>query len=101
MRSKLKKALEWSADKLSGIAADIGRQNKAVEARSKFVDLAPTDQADKSGVYSDALEYALSRHPMDRARAASYRLSLRRLTEGHSTYRWRPSSPRPVPKSRR
>ncbi|MGE4305644.1 MAG: hypothetical protein AB7E24_16640 [Novosphingobium sp.] len=61
MRSILKKALVWSADKLSGIAANIGRQNQAVEAPSKFVDLAPTDQADKSGVYSDALEYALGR----------------------------------------
>lgn len=61
MRSILKKALEWSADKLSGIAADIGRRNDAGEAPSNFVDLAPTDQADKSGVYSDALEYALGR----------------------------------------
>lgn len=61
MRSILKKALEWSADKLSGIAADIGKQNDAKAAPSKFVDLAPTDQADKSGVYSDALEYALGR----------------------------------------
>lgn len=61
MRSILKKALEGSADKLSGIAADIGTQNDAAEPPSKFVDLAPTDQADKSGVYSDALEYALGR----------------------------------------
>ena len=61
MRSILKKALEGSADKLSGIAADIGTQNDAAESPSKFVDLAPTDQADKSGVYSDALEYALGR----------------------------------------
>ncbi len=61
MRSIVKKALEWSADKLSGVAADIGRQNEPAEAPSKFVDLAPTDQADKSGVYSEALEYALGR----------------------------------------
>lgn len=61
MKTILKKTLEWSADKLSGIAAAIEREDDAVEAPSKFVDLAPTDQADKSGVYSEALEYALSR----------------------------------------
>ncbi len=61
MKSILRKALQWSADRLAGIAADIGRQNNAGEAPSNFVDLAPTDQADKSGVYSDALEYALGR----------------------------------------
>ena len=61
MRRILKKALEWSADKFSGLAAHIGRDNDAVEAKSKFVDLAPTDQADRSGVYSEALKYALGR----------------------------------------
>ena len=61
MRTILKKALEWSASKLSGIAANIDRRNDAGEAPSNFVDLAPTDQADESGVYSDALEYALGR----------------------------------------
>ena len=61
MRTILRKALEWPANKRWGIAAPVGRQDDTVEAPSKFVDLAPTDQADKSGVYSEALEYALSR----------------------------------------
>lgn len=57
----LKKTLERSAKKLSGIAAAMERLDAAVGGPSKFVDLAPTDQADKSGVYSEALEYALGR----------------------------------------
>ena len=61
MRSILKKALILWADKLWGIAAEIGKLNETVEATSKFVDLAPSDQADKSGAYSEAFEYALSR----------------------------------------
>lgn len=35
------------------------RSNDAVEVQSKFIDLAPTEKADESGVYSDALLYAM------------------------------------------
>ncbi|MER9082437.1 ATP-binding protein [Mesorhizobium sp. M0895] len=34
------------------------RSNDAVDVQSKFIDLAPTEKADKAGVYSDALLYA-------------------------------------------
>jgi len=61
MRSRLIKALEWTADRLSGNAAAKGQDGDLNQAATKFVDLAPTDQADKSGVYSEALEYALGR----------------------------------------
>jgi hypothetical protein len=37
-----------------------GRSTKVAVEQSKFVDLAPTDKADESGVYSDALLYATS-----------------------------------------
>lgn len=36
------------------------RSNDTVEVQSKFIDLAPTEKADESGVYSDALLYATS-----------------------------------------
>jgi len=61
MRTILIKALEWTAGKLSSDAATKDKNGDLVQAATKFVDLAPTDQADKSGVYSEALEYALRR----------------------------------------
>lgn len=36
------------------------RSDRTGVARSKFVDLAPTDEADETGVYSEALSYATS-----------------------------------------
>lgn len=44
--------------KLNRFAAFLDSVGRPVETQSKFVDLAPTDQADKTGVYSEALLFA-------------------------------------------
>lgn len=46
------------AGHLNGFAAFLERTGRPVTTQSKFVDLAPTDQADKAGIYADALLYA-------------------------------------------
>lgn len=47
---------------MTWIGDQIGRPTYTVETQSKFIDLAPTDDADVAGVYSDALLYA-TRNP--------------------------------------
>lgn len=51
----LRQIITWIADR-------IGRTNEVAETPTKFIDLAPTDDADAAGVYSDALHYA-TRNP--------------------------------------
>ena len=41
------------AGHLNGFAAFLERTGRPVTTQSKFVDLAPTDQADKAGIYAD------------------------------------------------
>lgn len=55
LRQSLRQMITW-------IGVQIGRPTDAVETQSKFIDLAPTDDADVAGVYSDALLYA-TRNP--------------------------------------
>jgi len=50
----------WFGKKLSVLATLLDGVGRPVATQSKFVDLAPTDQADKTGVYSEALLYATS-----------------------------------------
>jgi hypothetical protein len=48
----------WIAQKLNSLAALLVRLGLSDEAQSKFVDLAPTEKADKSGIYSEAIRFA-------------------------------------------
>ncbi len=46
------------ANSLYNIAASLEIKDRSADIQSKFVDLAPTDDADKSGVYSEAILFA-------------------------------------------
>lgn len=48
----------WLARRLSSLATYLANTGRAATTQSKFVHLAPTDEADKAGVYSGALHYA-------------------------------------------
>ena len=48
----------WFARKLYDLGALLERMGVSDEAQSKFVNLAPTEKADKAGVYSDAIHFA-------------------------------------------
>lgn len=48
----------WFAQKLNNLAALLERLGLSDETQSKFVDLAPTEKADKSGIYSEAIRFA-------------------------------------------
>lgn len=48
----------WLAKSLNRIAFLLESKNRSADMQSKFVDLAPTDEADEAGVYSEALLFA-------------------------------------------
>lgn len=48
----------WFAKSLYNIAALIENKDSTASIQSKFVDLAPTDEADKTGVYAEAIMFA-------------------------------------------
>lgn len=48
----------WLADRLTQLAAVMENVGRLGPTQSKFVNLAPTDQADKDGVYAEALRFA-------------------------------------------
>ncbi len=48
----------WLANSLNSIASWLESKGSSVVKQSKFVDLAPTDDADKAGVYSEAILFA-------------------------------------------
>lgn len=60
MNSHITALAHWFSKKLNILAAVLDDVGRPVVTQSKFVDLAPTDQADKTGVYSEALLYATS-----------------------------------------
>lgn len=49
---------KWLAGQLNGFAAFLEGMSRQTATQSKYVNLAPTDQADKDGVYSEALLFA-------------------------------------------
>ncbi len=51
----------WLADKFRLIASWMERKSVSNDVPSKFSDLAPIDNADEDGVYSDAIRFALSK----------------------------------------
>ena len=48
----------WLANSLNNIVSWLESKDRSADTQSKFVDLAPTDEADKAGVYSEAIRFA-------------------------------------------
>ncbi len=48
----------WLANSLNSIVSWLESKDRTADMQSKFVDLAPTDDADKAGVYSEAILFA-------------------------------------------
>lgn len=49
----------WLANGLNSIVSWLERKDRSADMQSKFVDLAPTDEADRAGVYSEAILFAM------------------------------------------
>lgn len=58
MRTGLTKIGFWISGKLTKIAVKLHLRSASSVGPAKFVDLAPTDDADQGGVYSAALKFA-------------------------------------------
>ena len=52
--------IRWLSDGLNHLILLLERKQNSPSQRSKFVDLAPTDEADKQGVYAEAIEFAVN-----------------------------------------
>ncbi|WP_029913464.1 hypothetical protein [Pelobacter seleniigenes] len=48
----------WVANRLYSIVSWLESKDRSADMQSKYVDLAPTDEADKAGVYSEAILFA-------------------------------------------
>lgn len=58
MKERITTLAHWFAGRLNRLAALLESAGRPAVTQSKFIDLAPTDQADRAGVYSEALLYA-------------------------------------------
>lgn len=58
MKKTITSLASWLAKSLYNIAALLESKGRSADMQSKFVDLAPTDEADKAGVYSEAILFA-------------------------------------------
>jgi hypothetical protein len=58
MKSRVTSALRWTSRQLGRAATFLDKLTHPTSRNSKFIDLAPTDEADKEGVYAEALNYA-------------------------------------------
>jgi hypothetical protein len=58
MKSRTTSVLRWISVQLGRTATFLDKLTHPASAGSKFIDLAPTDEADKEGVYAEALTYA-------------------------------------------
>ncbi|GAA6137517.1 P-loop NTPase fold protein [Arenicella sp. 4NH20-0111] len=58
MKKKITALTRWLAKSLNSIASLLESEGGSADMRSKFVDLAPTDEADKAGIYSEAILFA-------------------------------------------
>ncbi|MEP1520176.1 ATP-binding protein [Ascidiaceihabitans sp.] len=52
--------VHWFAKRLSSLAAFLENIGRSAETQSKFVNLAPTDDADEAGVYTEAINFAIN-----------------------------------------
>ncbi|MDG9669629.1 ATP-binding protein [Hahella sp. CR1] len=50
--------IRWFSNSLNNFVYWLESKDRSAEMQSKFVDLAPTDEADKTGVYSEAILFA-------------------------------------------
>jgi GTPase SAR1 family protein len=60
MKKHIAIVANWLARKFKSFAAVLESTSRSPATQSKFVDLAPKDEADKAGVYSETLVYAMS-----------------------------------------
>jgi hypothetical protein len=60
MKNHIDIIANWFARKFKSFATFLESTSRSPASQSKFVDLAPTDEADKAGVYSEALVYAMN-----------------------------------------
>ena len=51
----------WLAHSLNGVVSWLESKDRPASTKSKYVDLAPTDEADQAGVYSEAILFAIDR----------------------------------------
>src|SRR3990170_7227092 len=58
MNERITAQANWLAGQFNGLGAFLERMGRQAVTQSKFVNIAPTDQADKDGVYSEALFFA-------------------------------------------
>lgn len=58
MKSRITSVLRWTSRQLALAASFLDKLTYHSSPKSKFIDLAPTDEADKEGVYAEALNYA-------------------------------------------
>lgn len=58
MKKNMISLIRWLARWLDQGAAFLERKSLSADAQPKFVDLAPTDEADKDGIYTEALLFA-------------------------------------------
>jgi hypothetical protein len=58
MKSRITSVLRWTSGQLGRAATFLDKLTHPASPKSKFIDLAPTDEADKEGVYAEALNYA-------------------------------------------
>src|SRR5215217_2205674 len=60
MNSRFTSILRWTSGQLGRAATFLDKLTHPTSPKLKFIDLAPTDEADKEGVYAEALNYATS-----------------------------------------
>lgn len=60
MKKNIISLIRWLARRLDQGAAFLERKSLSADAQLKFVDLAPTDEADKDGIYAEALLFAMN-----------------------------------------
>lgn len=58
MKKSMISLIRWLVKRLDQGAAFLERKSLSADAQPKFVDLAPTDEADKDGIYTEALVFA-------------------------------------------
>ncbi len=60
MRKNSTSFIRWLAKRLLSVVSWLESKSCSTERPSKFVDLAPTDEADKAGIYSEAIRFAMN-----------------------------------------
>lgn len=58
MEKTITSLTRWLIKSLNSIVSWLESKDHSVDMQSKFLDLAPTDEADKAGIYSEAIQFA-------------------------------------------